>query len=154
MFNNDRRELCAGAFLLRLGLGVLMLYAGAAKFMSGLPKFYQGMETMFGPTWMPGIMWRPYAYAIPYVEIILGVLLIVGVARFWVGIVNALYILGLAFGMQVMQKHDVVAANYMYFAIATAYVILSKYDWCCWKCRQCVTKAEAAGKPQGTTLDI
>lgn len=146
MFSSDRRELCVGAFLLRLGLGVLMLYAGAAKFMNGLPKFHQSMEAMFGPTWMPGIMWRPYAYAIPYVEIVLGVLLIVGVLRFWVGIATALYILGLAFGMQVMQQHDTVADNYVYFAMAVAYVILSRHDGCCWRCRECLKGGGSASK--------
>lgn len=145
----ERRGLCAGAVLLRLGLGVLMLVAGAAKFvkieMTGAEKvirfvqpaeFYAGIEKMFGPTWLPEIMWRPFAYAIPYAEIAIGVLLILGIARFWVAILAALYMLGLAFGVQVASMHmrelmQTVANNYLYFAVFSANAILAPYDCFC-----------------------
>lgn len=135
----EGRELCAGGFLLRIGLGVLMLVAAVGKFtlpegatfLHVRPEFYQSLEKMFGNSWLPEIVWRPFGHSIPWVELTLGILLILGIARFWAGIVGALYMLGLAFGMMVTQQHTTVASNYMYFGMFAAYVILSRHDGFC-----------------------
>lgn len=135
----EQRELCAGAFLIRFGLGVLMLVASVGKFIlpSGAkfpqvkPEFYQYIEKTFGTSGLPGFMWQPFGHAIPWIELALGILLILGIARFWVGIGGALYMLGLAFGMMIARQHATVANNYIYFGLFAAYVILSRHDRFC-----------------------
>ncbi|MCE5229586.1 DoxX family protein [bacterium] len=144
----ERRELCAGAVLLRFGLGALMLVASIGKFtmpkgailLQVRPEFYQGLEKMFGNTWLPEFMWRPFAYAIPWAEVALGILLVLGIARFYIAVIGALYMLGLALGMMVAQQIATVAYNYMYFGLFVACVILSRYDCVCVDaifCRKC-----------------
>ncbi len=153
----EGRELGAGAFLLRFGLGVLLLVAGIGKFTipAGThvpqvrPEFYQYLGKTFGASGLPAIMWQPFGYAIPWIELALGILLILGIARFWTGIVGALYMLGLAFGMMIAQQHATVANNYLYFGMFAAYVILSRHDRFCTDaacCRRPASDPAAAAK--------
>lgn len=71
-----------GLFSLRLTVGLYMLLAGVGKVQSeisnGLGSFYKGPFTAMQPDWLPGVFAAPYGYALPWLEVIVGVFLIVG----------------------------------------------------------------------------
>lgn len=63
--------------LCRISMGAYFLVAGIGKLRMGLPAFHEYFQT-YQPAWLPDVVASPYAYAIPFLEITLGLLLIVG----------------------------------------------------------------------------
>ena len=67
------------AFLMvRVGIGTNLFFHGLVR-IPKLTGFVQGMESQFAETLLPGFMVTPMAYAIPFVELILGIMLLLGV---------------------------------------------------------------------------
>ncbi|MGB9603887.1 MAG: MauE/DoxX family redox-associated membrane protein, partial [Limisphaerales bacterium] len=103
----------AATALLRWGLGVLFIFASLGKF------YYQGkwsfenakwfvtgylLEDKLRESFLPKFLIAAYGYALPYVEIILGVLLLTGIARNKVLFAAGLLMLTLIVGA--MQAKD------------------------------------------------
>ncbi|MBI4559971.1 MAG: DoxX family membrane protein [Candidatus Hydrogenedentes bacterium] len=109
----------AAGLLLRLALGLLFFLAGLGKFAGpgGPVGAAQGIADMFQPTFLPRILVVPFAYLLPYVEISLGALLILGVFTLEAFAVAGVMLISLAMGMAVQGKHDVVAHNLNYVLI-------------------------------------
>jgi thiosulfate dehydrogenase (quinone) large subunit len=114
--------------LVRWALGLMFLVGGVAKlfmlkgFVSGylLPAF----EKTFLPAWLVGL----YGYALPFVETILGVLLLVGLCRRAALLTAGLTLISLAFGQMLIQGHGIVA-NIMLYVLMTAAVLYGQeYD--------------------------
>ena len=55
--------------LLRITLGVIFLFYGIGKFMGGIGNFVSGMNQHFSGK-LPAVMVMPFAYAIPFCEVI------------------------------------------------------------------------------------
>ena len=128
LHEGHRTEYHWAAFLLRLGLGLLLLIAGVNKFAGGIGPFVGFIEQMFGETWLPAIFWRPFAWAIPFIEVVLGLLLIVGVMRFWVILLSSLFMLALAVGTMIAGENETVARNFVYFALFLANFLTAPWD--------------------------
>jgi uncharacterized membrane protein YphA (DoxX/SURF4 family) len=62
----------------RLALGFYFAYAGIGKFQLGLENFYNDKFVGMAPHWVPGFILRPYGYALPFAEVLFGVLLMLG----------------------------------------------------------------------------
>ena len=86
----------AGLFLLRLVFGGYFLWAGINKALGeinqGLGSFYNGPFKGLQPTWLPDVLAAPYGYALPWLEIVLGVMLVLGLFSTIVALVIALMI--------------------------------------------------------------
>ena len=71
-----------GLFVLRATLGLYLLLAGIGKVkgeLNSLGSFYRGDGFQFlQPDWLPDALAAPYGYALPWAEVIVAVLLIVG----------------------------------------------------------------------------
>src|ERR1051325_2161803 len=63
--------------LLRVTLGVIFLFYGVGKFIGGLANFVGGMNQHFSGK-LPAAMVMPFAYAIPFCEVISGLLILLG----------------------------------------------------------------------------
>ena len=74
----DFEYVCA-AFLTRLFVGVIFLVAGVSKVIGGYMGFVDTLTSMFAGTWLPQVVVSPVAYALPAVEILLGIVLLIGV---------------------------------------------------------------------------
>jgi uncharacterized membrane protein YphA (DoxX/SURF4 family) len=72
-----------GLFILRITLGLYLLITGFGKvqgeFKNGLGSFYKGNVFQgLQPDWLPDTFAMPYGYALPWLEVIVGALLILG----------------------------------------------------------------------------
>ncbi len=77
----------------RIALGAYMLLAGVGKVLGGVGNFYENSFKGLQPDFLPDLLARPYGYAIPFLEIAVGALLIVGLFTRWTAVVTTLMIL-------------------------------------------------------------
>lgn len=66
-----------GLLLARVPLGVYFALAGFAKVKAGVPEFVAGSMKAI-PPFMPEILGKAYLYALPFVELVVGGCLVVG----------------------------------------------------------------------------
>jgi len=71
-----------GLFILRFSLGLFLFLAGVGKvqgeLQNGLGSFYRSAFVMMQPSWMPEWLGMPYGYALPWLELLVGGLLVLG----------------------------------------------------------------------------
>lgn len=75
----------------RIALGLFFLLAGVAKVRGGVGEFVEKGFRGLQPDWLPNVIATPYAYSIPYLEIVLGATLMLGL----LGRLSALLIAGM-----------------------------------------------------------
>jgi len=102
--------------LLRATIGIVFLTTGTKKWLHGVDAFAGGLREMFAGK-LPAVLVNPFAYAVPYVEIAVGVLLVLGALNVPALIVSALLMISLTFGMMVAGESATVAANLSYAII-------------------------------------
>lgn len=102
--------------LLRLTVGVMFLFFGISKLLKGLGPFVSGMRKRFEQSPLPVELVEPFAYVLPFVEVTVGTLVVLGlftrVALFAAG----LLMLALTFGA-VMEPSPPTVANNINYAL-------------------------------------
>ena len=121
--------------LCRLSLGGMFLLSGFAKSMgelrNGLGTFRRGFYAALQPPFVPDFVATPYGYVLPWLELVLGVLLVIGLF----GRVTALLIVFVmasiltsqvaAFGVTAVQgQGPPFHANYVLISLAFLLVVL------------------------------
>jgi thiosulfate dehydrogenase [quinone] large subunit len=108
--------------LLRLSLGMLFFVAALGKFLApiGVTGVSQKLMEGFQGTWLPMFLVAPYTYALPYLEITVGSLLILGLFTRCAFMFSGLLLISLAFGMMVKQDPATVAHNLNYVLMVVA----------------------------------
>jgi thiosulfate dehydrogenase [quinone] large subunit len=110
----NHRETAYG--LLRVTLGVIFFFYGVGKLIGGLANFVGGMNQRFSGK-LPAAMVMPFAYAIPFCELISGVLILLGLFT-RVGLtLSGLLLVGLTFGVVMLGDAPTVAHNLQYALI-------------------------------------
>lgn len=109
--------------LLRLPIGVLFLFAGINKFVGGYGNFTSWMIGEFTEkTWLPAFMLYPFTYTLPFVEVVLGAALIVGLLTRPALIVSGLLLVSLLFGKVLLKDYATVSQIATYILlVAGAY---------------------------------
>ena len=124
----------AAVALARWTLGVMFLFFGIGKLGMGVPNFVRYITDQFKNTWLPGPSVVAFGYALPFFEVTLGALLILGIARNAVLFATGLLLLALTFG-QVLLQQPMVFQNIVYTVIAAALLYAEHWDrWvvpCC-----------------------
>ena len=112
---------------LRLALAILMLFGGIDKF-SRYNVTVNGMVATFKDTWLPGVMVRAFAYALPFIECSLGGLLLIGlfipVAAFFL----SLLLLALIFGSVLLGKTDQLQFQFVVLIVTQFVMLLGPTD--------------------------
>jgi thiosulfate dehydrogenase [quinone] large subunit len=103
-----------GTLGLRLALGVNMLIHGWMRVGSGFDKFQAGLLKTFSESSLPPFLVEAAAHTIPYVELLLGFTLLLGLKTKWVAFFGALFMCTLIFGMGVLQNWEVVGSQMIY----------------------------------------
>ena len=144
----DSRIAKAAALALgRWGLGLMFLFFGVGK-LFGLKGFVNGyLLLQFSKTWLPQWLLVPYAYVLPFVEVALGLLLLLGLARNATLIGAGLLLLSLTFGQIILQQPPVVFQNMGYVVLTAGLLFFGEHDT--WILSWGNRKAETNGRRPG-----
>jgi thiosulfate dehydrogenase [quinone] large subunit len=110
----NNREVAYG--LMRAVFGIIFVTTGTVKFIGGLSSFVGGMNQRFSGK-LPAAMVMPFAYAIPFCEVIAGTLIFFGLFTRVGLIISGLLLIGLTFGVTVLGDSSTVAHNLQYALI-------------------------------------
>ena len=129
---------------------MMFFVAGLGKFIMGTDKFHEYMMSTFQKTFLPASLVSVYAHGLPFVELIVGAVLIVGIFRCAALVVCGLTLLSLAFGQMLIQGHAVVEQIFVYLLITSICLMKGAEDKWVFGC--CCGKDGAAkdDKPCGT----
>ena len=103
----------SGYALMRVSYGLIFLFYGIGKFMGGLANFVGGMNQQFSGK-LPAFMVMPFAYVLPFGEIVSGALILLGLFTRAGLIISGLLLVGLTFGLVMLGRADDVAHNLIY----------------------------------------
>ena len=110
--------------ILRATVGVVFLFFGIGKFVLGVAASAAGIEQMFVKTWLPPGGVHAFAVVLPFLEVTIGALLVLGLFTRLALVAAGLLILMLTAGLSVAAVAQAVALNLVY-ALAL-YVLLSR----------------------------
>ena len=114
--------------IFRLTFGVnLMLRGVDSIFFLGLDNFANGMVKQFAMTWIGPGMIQPFAHTIPWIEMVMGACLIVGLFTRPALIVGGLLMANLTFGTMFLRNFDLAWLQLTY-AIAF-FLLLATHAW-------------------------
>ncbi len=99
--------------LLRVTMGVIFLFYGVGKFIGGLTNFVGGMNQHFAGK-LPAAMVMPFAYLLPFGEVICGLLIAFGLFTRTGLVIAGLLLIGLTFGTVMLGDAPTVAHNLQY----------------------------------------
>ncbi len=86
---NHHKFTSLAILLNRLALGLYFTLAGLHKINGGIEQFVHGPFAAFTPGWVPGWVATPVGYALPFVELCTGVLMMAGLYAGTVAVVMA-----------------------------------------------------------------
>lgn len=131
-----------GLFVLRFPLAAYFAAAGVGKligeFKGGFGSFYTSDSfTFLRPEWMPDLLAMPYAYALQWLQVVLGLALVLGfygrIAAALIGLLLASFTLALAMKFGIAAQEPSVpgpfSGNYLQLAAYVAMVALGPGRW-------------------------
>lgn len=112
LFEMSNKKLAV--LMLRLVTGINFLMHGAVRVLGDYSGFADGMIHNFSGTFLPSFSVRLLGFAIPVIELIIGIILITGY-KLKIGLIAAFLLMAtLVFGMSLLQKWDVVGTQMIY----------------------------------------
>lgn len=113
----------------RWAIGMLFLVAGLRKFFDPGPAvFMEKIVEQFQETILSQILLRPYGYCLPFIEVALGLFLVVGLYRRTALMLTALLLLSLAFGQLLLGKNDQVGSIFIDLLLTAWALMHSRHD--------------------------
>jgi thiosulfate dehydrogenase (quinone) large subunit len=110
--------------LLRLIMGIDMFMHGMTRISSGVEKFAGTMVTEFQATFLPAGFVHAFGVVLPFVEALVGALLILGLFTRFAVILGSLVMASLVFGTALRSDWNTIGLQLIYAAIY--YVLLSR----------------------------
>jgi thiosulfate dehydrogenase [quinone] large subunit len=108
-------------------MGVVFFFAGIAKFPNVGAFVQHGIVEPFAKTWLPKWLLLPYGHALPFIEVGLGLLLFLGIARNAVLFFGGLLCISLTFGQMLLMQPQ--SFNTLAYAFAfVGLLVLAPYD--------------------------
>jgi thiosulfate dehydrogenase [quinone] large subunit len=113
--------------LLRVTLGVIFLFYGIGKFEGGIGNFAGSINQHFSGK-LPSALVLPFAYALPFLEVLVGALLVLGLFQFAALVLGSLTMLGLTFGTVILGDPPTVAHNLQYALVFFVLLWFAEHD--------------------------
>ena len=107
--------------VLRCTTGFVFLLFGVGKLQGGVPQFVAGLHEQFSKTWLPAFVVGAVGWAVPYLQLIVGALLVLGLLTRLAALIMGLLMLVLTVGLTIAGSANV-AHNFIYALVA--YVLL------------------------------
>ena len=125
-FDVDR---ALGCLLLRMTLGLNIALHGLTRTVLGsLSGFVNNTLTQFQKTPLPEWQVRAFATAIPFLEIAIGVMLLLGLATRWTLTAGALLMAGLVFGTALRSDWTLLELQMFYCFLYFMLFMVQRYD--------------------------
>ncbi len=128
METSKKFEYTAGAFLLRFFIGLVFLVSGVGKFIGGYSNYIDTFTEMFAQSWVPQIFTTPVIYAIPVVEVLLGLLLVIGLWSSRLLLAAGLVFTVFGIGALTIGMSAVLSYNGLYLLVTAFALYLQEYD--------------------------
>lgn len=112
-----------GFLFARLPIGMSILGHGLVR-LPKLTEFSEGMAAGFKETWLPQAVVQQFAYFLPYLELNIGILLLLGLFTRVVSAAGALLMVALIFGSSLQENWNGVAIQMfygLYFSLLIAF---------------------------------
>ena len=106
---------------------MIFLFNGIEKFKGGIGNFAGGMNQHFAGK-LPAALVLPFAYALPFLEVLVGALLVLGLFQFAALVLAALLMLGLTFGTVILGDPPTVAHNLQYAFVIFILLYLAEHN--------------------------
>ena len=119
LFGLSNKEL--GFLIARVGLGVNLFFHGVVR-LPNLSGFVQGMEAKFAESMLPIFLVTPMAYVIPIAELVIGLLLLLGIATRYALIGAAIQMMVLVTGCCFVQDWGPINSQ-MFLLVLAAFLI-------------------------------
>jgi thiosulfate dehydrogenase [quinone] large subunit len=114
--------------LLRVTVGLNFMMHGVSRLLAGPALFTEKLVTQFAHSPLPGWSVQAFASALPFVEGILGLLLLLGLRTKWVLVALGLVMLTLTFGTTLLQDWSGAGAQLLYEFVLAAMLFLRRFD--------------------------
>lgn len=97
--------------LLRMTVGIMFLFFGVGKLLGGVGGFTGGMAERFAGSFLPSPLVELFAYVLPFAEVAIGTLLVLGLFNVATLTLAGLLMLALTFGAVVLADPPTAAQN-------------------------------------------
>ena len=118
----------AAVALGRWCFGVLFFFAGIGK-LGSVSGFTGYLAKQFEKTWLPPMLLNIFGHVLPFLEVALGALLILGLFRNATLFAASLLLIALMFGQMLLAQPQVVFFNAAYAFMAAALLFLERFDY-------------------------
>jgi thiosulfate dehydrogenase [quinone] large subunit len=114
---------------LRLALGINELIHGVTRiFIGGMSAFLTLTQTQFQNTPLPVWQVRAFATVVPYCELIIGILLLLGLWTRWALALAAVLMVGIIFGTGMRGDWQIVFLQMFYSLLYSLMLMWRRYD--------------------------
>jgi thiosulfate dehydrogenase (quinone) large subunit len=113
--------------LLRVTFGVIFLTTGMVKFTMGAGAFAAAVQPSFAGK-LPMFLVGPFLYLLPFGEVTVGAMLILGLFTQLALVLAGLLLMALTFGKTAVNDSATVAGNLSYILVAFVLLWLSDHD--------------------------
>lgn len=110
--NDFDQELALAGF--RFAMGINIVTHGAVRIFGDLTGFVQNTAQGFSDTFLPLGLVQAFALTLPFLELILGTLLVLGLWTRWTLFALILFMASLMFGMSLRQEWQTVGSQVVY----------------------------------------
>lgn len=129
-FGVRRADLVLAYFLLRAALGINILMHGVARLLSGTAVFAAALSRTFHDTPLPQPALLAFGLSLPWVEALIGLLLLAGFFTRWALIAGSVLMLVLTFGSTLHQDWNIAAIQLAYAVVYAALLAFNGVDTC------------------------
>ena len=123
----EEKDISFASLVLRGSVGLTFFFAGLNKIVAYTERT-RGIIEGFKESWLPEFLVSAFAYPLPFVEFIGGLLVLLGLFTRPVFYILGILMLTLNFGLLVQGNYETAARNLPYFILIAANLILLKYN--------------------------
>ena len=117
------------AYLLaRLPIAMRMFGHGLIR-LTKIQAFSQGMSNEFSKSFLPDVLVVPFSFLLPYIELLIGILLLLGLFTRWAAIFGAATMVVLIFGSSLLEQWNNIFIQLIYAAYFALLFRYAGYDY-------------------------
>lgn len=118
-----------GYFLFRITIGVNIFFHGFMRLLTGLGVWATPTAETFADTYLPMPLVLAFLYTLPFIEMILGAMMTLGLFTRWAMIGGSVMMIVLLYGNTARQNWGTAGNNMHYALYFWIMLALQHYDW-------------------------